>query len=58
MRGGQHVSHPTRAPHSHFLARLTNPQEDFAKRGKAGVTDYDAGGPNHVRVQYNKCGCM
>jgi secreted PhoX family phosphatase len=31
--------------------------EDNKSKGKAD-TKYDIGGPNHVRVEYNKCGCV
>lgn len=31
--------------------------EDFGSSGRPS-TSYDACGPNHVRVQYNRCGCV
>ncbi|KAI7839227.1 hypothetical protein COHA_007040 [Chlorella ohadii] len=31
--------------------------EDNKSKGKA-ETKYDIGGPNHIRLEYNKCGCV
>ena len=39
------------------MSQIRYGMEDFKSKGSASNT-YDRGGPNHVRVPYNGCGCI
>lgn len=39
------------------VSEVRRSMEDYKSKGSESDS-YDIGGPNHVRVEYNKCGCV
>lgn len=38
------------------MSEVRRGMEDNAEKGEP-TTEHDLGGPNHIKVEYNECGC-